>query len=676
MSATGHRTRLTVKAIAAAKPAAREYTLWDTQLAHFGIRVLPSGVKSYILQTRVNGRMRKITLGRFPELPLDAARREGASVLSRLWGGEDVTPPRKKMSPLFRTFAARYRERRRHRWKPSTLETFDIYLRNRLMPHFGRLRLDAIDHACVSAWFDAGSVDKPGAANRAFEILRAMLVSARQWGELADHVPNACANIVKNRRRPVARYLDHAELQRLGHVLDRHGQEHPWQVATIRLLTLTGARLSEILNLKWRDIGELAENGTSVRIEDSKTGPRTIWFGPEAANRLAELPRDKGAVRVFPETLTTDRLYSFWVRIRDQAGMPGLRIHDCRHTWASQGVMNGVGLTTVGRLLGHRQRETTAIYAHLDDHALHEAAAQAATVIAAAMGYTATQPALPQETAHTGNTVVAPAPDLSSGDARRPDCNPRNGLSCNGNDDTGTEFGAAFYSLQNDWTWGLMRINEFRELFGRAEDVELLNAITGGGLTWDIQSIFWDDLVLRVCRLTDPPSSGGKQNLSVTRLPEFCEDKKPALCDEVRRCVDTAVEKAKFARDRRNRLISHTDWARAMAPSDPLAPATLKQIASALDAVHAVLNAVSRGLLNTGIANRVDVPPRARAFLCYARQLADSVKFIDTLIETDGTTSVTDCAVASAFLRRLGCEPTMARVDNIIELREAARRFA
>lgn len=401
MSATRHRNRLTVKAIAAAKPAAREYTLWDKQLAHFGVRVLPSGVKSYILQTRVNGRMRKITLGRFSELPLDAARREGASVLAHLWGGEDVTPPRKKMAPLFRDFATRYRKRRRHRWKPSTLETFDIYLRNRLMPHFGKLRLDAIDHARVSAWFDAASVDKPGAANRAFEILRAMLVSARQWGELAEHVPNACANIVKNPRRPVARYLDHAELKRLGRVLDRHGQEHPWRVAAIRLLTLTGARLSEVLNLKWHEIGELRGTGASVRIEDSKTGPRTIWFGPDAATLLTELPRDKGAVRVFPENLTSGRLYSFWVRIRQEAGLSGLRMHDCRHTWASHGVMNGVGLTTVGRLLGHRQRETTAIYAHLDDRAMHEAAAQAATVIAAAMGYKATPPALPQETAHT-----------------------------------------------------------------------------------------------------------------------------------------------------------------------------------------------------------------------------------------------------------------------------------
>jgi len=80
--------------------------------------------------------------------------------------------------------------------------------------------------------------------------------------------------------------------------------------------------------------------------------------------------------------------------VREDAGLPRLRIHDCRHTFASQGVMNGVGLTTAGKLLGHRRRGTTAIYAHLDDAALQEAAARAAAVIARAIGYRAGPPAL------------------------------------------------------------------------------------------------------------------------------------------------------------------------------------------------------------------------------------------------------------------------------------------
>ena len=408
MTGRHRHPRLGVNAIAAAKPGAKEYTLWDGTLGHFGVRVHPSGVRSFIVQTRVRGRMRKITLGRFPEMGIEKARREAATVLARLWGGEAIAPPRKIKAPLFRDFAARYRERRRHRWKPSSLETFDIYLHNRLLPHFGRLRLDAIDHARVSAWFDAASIDRPGAANRAFEILRAMLAAARQWGELGEHVPDACANIVKNPRRSVARYLDRKELERLGAVLDQHKQEHPWPVAATRLLTLTGARLSEVIDLEWDEIGELGEDGASARLEDSKTGPRTVWLGPEAARLLAALPRPEGRERVFPDDLTSDRLYTFWVGIREEAGLPGLRIHDCRHTWASQGVMNGVGLTTVGRLLGHRQRETTAIYAHLDDGALRDAAARAAGVIARAMGYRAVPPPVPDDAKGGDAPAVVP----------------------------------------------------------------------------------------------------------------------------------------------------------------------------------------------------------------------------------------------------------------------------
>ena len=413
---------LTANAVASAKPGAKEYTLWDGTLAHFGLRVHPSGVKSFIVQTRARGRMRKITLGRFPELGVKTARRDAARVLARLWSGEEVAPPRKSVSPLFRDFAARYRDRSRYRWKPSSLKTFDTYMRARLMPHFGRLRLDAIDHARVSAWFDAVSAHRPGAANRAFEILRAMLASARQWGELGDHVPDACANIVRNPRRPVARYLDRAELERLGAVLDRRREQRPWPVAAIRLLTLTGARLSEILNLRWDQIGELGEQGASARIGDSKTGPRTIWLGPQAAKLLSELPRTPDGERVFPEKLTSARLYNFWVGVRDEAGLPGVRIHDCRHTWASQGVMNGVGLTTVGRLLGHRKRETTAIYAHLDDGALQDAAAQAAAIIARAMGYRAETRSAPDEPSRSDALRDGPE-SLTTVERAAPDAN-------------------------------------------------------------------------------------------------------------------------------------------------------------------------------------------------------------------------------------------------------------
>ena len=250
MKPRNRKHRLTNRAAADARPGASEYTLWDSSLNHFGLRAYPSGVRSFIVQNRVNGRLRKFTVGRYPSTGVLEARRRAAELLARIWADDPPAPARKRRAPLFRDFAVRYRKQREDRWKPSSVETYDIYMRNRLMPHFRRIRLDAIDHACVSAWFDAACAEKPGAANRAYEILRAMLNTARQWGELPDSVPDACAHIVKNPPKPVARHLSREELKRLGTVLDRHAESDPWPVAAIRLLTLTGARLSEVVNLK------------------------------------------------------------------------------------------------------------------------------------------------------------------------------------------------------------------------------------------------------------------------------------------------------------------------------------------------------------------------------------------------------------------------------------------
>ena len=122
----------------------------------------------------------------------------------------------------------------------------------------------------------------------------------------------------------------------------------------------------------------------------------------------------------------------------------------------------------------------------------------------------------------------------------------------------GTEFGAAFHGLRNEWAWGLMRVNEFRNLFTGADDVALLNAITGGGFTWDIQHILWDDLLLRVCRLTDPCKSAGKHNLTVTRLPSFCEEEGSGACP--RRCSAASKPRSR----RQNLLVIGGTGASAM----------------------------------------------------------------------------------------------------------------
>ena len=159
-----------------------------------------------------------------------------------------------------------------------------IYLKARILPTFGRMPLDRIGPEDVAAWFDAASRDKPGAANRAFEILRAMMFRAEEWG-LRERDSNPCLGIAKNPRNHAARFLDINELARLGQALDACEAEWPEAVAAIRLLALTGCRRSEVLNLRWRDIGENALN-----LADSKTGPCAVPLGGVARALIDALP--------------------------------------------------------------------------------------------------------------------------------------------------------------------------------------------------------------------------------------------------------------------------------------------------------------------------------------------------------------------------------------------------
>ena len=129
----------------------------------------------------------------------------------------------------------------------------------RILHAIGRTPLDRIGPKNVAAWFDAAGRDKPGATNRAAEMLRAMMFRAEEW-ELRGRGSNPCLGIAKNPRNRIARFLDADKLARLGRALDTREAELPDTVAATRLLTLTGCRRSEVLNLCRRDIGADAIN--------------------------------------------------------------------------------------------------------------------------------------------------------------------------------------------------------------------------------------------------------------------------------------------------------------------------------------------------------------------------------------------------------------------------------
>ena len=244
----------------------------------------------------------------------------------------------------------------------------------------------------------------------------------------------------------------------------------------------------------------------------------------------------------------------------------------------------------------------------------------------------------------------------------------------------GEDFGAVLYEVRNDWLTGLVRLKEYRQLFSDHDVLKLLNA-AGGAFMWDVQQILWRDLLLHVTRLTDPATMGRHENLSVQALPRFCERAElqaeyPELQTEVQALVNKAVTAAEAPRDWRNRRISHTDRGLAIDPdAESLAPTSLRQVQAALDAVHAVIHTITWQTMKDETANDVMVQPRARAFLAYLKQLVTAVQYVDGIIDPGGTAKITDVGLARDFLRKVGRCPGWREMRQVIELREAARKF-
>ena len=197
------------------KTGGKDIILFDKSQPGFGLRIHPSGRKVWIVQGRIEGRSRRVVVARYGAMRLAQARRRARDMLDRIRAGgnpaDDIR--REKQAPTFREFTGEYLRRSDPHWKPSGRETVRVYLNARILPAFGKMLLDRIGAEDVAEWFDAASKDKPGAANRALEILRAMMFRAEEWG-LRERNTNPSLGIAMNPRKQVARFLDTVELAR------------------------------------------------------------------------------------------------------------------------------------------------------------------------------------------------------------------------------------------------------------------------------------------------------------------------------------------------------------------------------------------------------------------------------------------------------------------------------
>ena len=410
-----------------AKPRDRKYEIRDDVIAGLGLAIQPTGVRTFFVSRMVRGRRRYAKVASADTMTVPEARREARKLLATVKKDAAPRTPGRPMDAFAEEFLDRYA---RH-WKPRTLQSNRYLLRNHILPAFAHLTVDAITVEYVRDWF-ASMAERPGSANRAMPLLSVMMRMAELWG-YRPHNSNPCNKIRRYRTEPKERFLTAEEMARLNAVLARDEFYCPHIVAIVRLLMLIGCRAGEIASLEWDWIRD-----KRIHLPDSKSGPRTVWLSSAARAVIDAIPRyspdcpylfpgrpptrpidsfgyqsraarnvldhiDRTGAWIFPAPRANGPagpmwLRYFWQRVRIEAEMSDVRLHDLRHAHATFALRQGESVLAIARLLGHASAQTTAGYAHLADAHLVEAAERVGTLLAQAMGYGAE----PQAAKRTG----------------------------------------------------------------------------------------------------------------------------------------------------------------------------------------------------------------------------------------------------------------------------------
>ncbi|QJB70313.1 MULTISPECIES: tyrosine-type recombinase/integrase [Parasphingorhabdus] len=355
-------------------------TVFDKVVPGFGVRKHASGRKVYILQMRISGRQRTVTIANAAVISETVAKDVARRLILRIELGMNPADEKKRSHdmPSYQQFLEYYWETSSPNWKPSTRKTQSFYRGKHLNKAFESKFLDEIEPADAIRWHaQLSRAAGPGAANRASEILRAMFNKAEQWGYLPEN-SNPFNAIRRNRGRKIERFLTPEEAARLGKALIEARKDEPMIATIIMLLALTGCRRGEIVNLKWSEV-----HGRRLKLKDSKTGPRIVWLGKDAQALIASIPRQKGEARVFPmeQKRPGGAVGCFWANFREEIGLKDVRLHDLRHNYASFAARGSETLPMIGKLLGHAAINSTQRYAHLDDATLLEASNRIGDVV-------------------------------------------------------------------------------------------------------------------------------------------------------------------------------------------------------------------------------------------------------------------------------------------------------
>ncbi|TXH81198.1 MAG: DUF4102 domain-containing protein [Rhizobium sp.] len=394
--------KLTKRTIDGLQPRDKDYFEWDDELAGFGVRVWPTGKKTYVAQYRAGKQTRRFKIGNHGALTVEEARKEAKAVLGDVARGEDPQLDRatRRKSLTVKDLCETYFEaadkglifgKRGQPKKASTLYVDKGRAKRHIIPLLGNKLVQDLTTADAVKMMRDVTVGKTavtekteklrgravveggaGTASQAVTLLSAILTYAASEGIVPHNVARGIQKPAVGKR---TRRLTADEYRALGKALDAAGEEI-WQgVAGIRLFLLTGFRLGEIASLKWSEVDEA---GSCFRLGDSKTGASVRPVGKAVFDVLASIERVPDNPHVLPSPRKEDGYYTSFDasldRITEKAEIEGVTSHTLRHSYAS--VAGDLGFTeiTISALLGHAAGNVTQRYVHHLDSVLIAAA--------------------------------------------------------------------------------------------------------------------------------------------------------------------------------------------------------------------------------------------------------------------------------------------------------------
>jgi len=373
--------KITKRNVDSQMPSDKSVYLWDSELSGFGLKVLPSRRKTYLVQYRLGGRRgrtRRMTIGVHGTVTPEQARREAKILLAQVSLGIDpmADKDKAKQAPTMHELLQKFlKEHAKAKLSQSTQVEYETVIRLKVPPSLKRKYIHEITRRDISRLHQNMS-DMPSRANKTVMVLSKFFNWCEE-NEFRDDHTNPCRHVKKYKEEARQRFLSQDEQQRLEQTLQIAEHEEIatiYTIEAIRMLMFTGARLREILDLKWKYINW--QQGV-LNLPKSKTGAKTIYLNQQATEVLQRMIRQIGNPYVFCGVKQGQPIINIqkpWRRIRGLADLEDVRLHDLRHTFASVAVMNGMSLPIVGALLGHSKPQTTARYAHLAADPLREAA--------------------------------------------------------------------------------------------------------------------------------------------------------------------------------------------------------------------------------------------------------------------------------------------------------------